>query len=164
MNPWLFGRPFESDSDTKSRKVHTLIWFGWCFCVAWQSFGAIRTPTGFWRGSQNRAFWYRSEQNEKKLGPGSRLKKTWISIKLWCQISRAWYCKKRFWHVKCCKLKGLGGHEIWWKMGARMASKVIKIEPLGAHGQVFWDLVRLWKDVFFFEFWDREKVVHKSQW
>ena len=34
----------------------------------------------------------------------------------------------------------------------------IETEPLGAHGQVFWDFVRFWKDVFTDEFWVRQKV------
>ena len=46
------GRPFGSESVSKSRKVYTLIWLYWCFCVAWQIVGAIWTPTGFSRGPQ----------------------------------------------------------------------------------------------------------------
>ena len=37
-----------------------------------------------------------------------------------CQNSRAWSCKKPVWQVTCCKLKGVRGHEIWWKMDAQM--------------------------------------------
>ena len=41
--------------------------------------------------------------------------------------------------------------------------KVMKIEPLGAHGYAFSNFVRFRKDVFFDEFSVRQKVGPKSQ-
>ena len=45
----------------------------------------------------------------------------------------------------------------------KWSQQIIKIKPLGAHGRFFGDFVRFLTDVFFYEFWVRQKVGPKSQ-